>query len=149
MWHDNIILNHILQIKTHYHEKDHLHYFSGNRYCKFLHRLSGKNRQYRILRQQAEAAWFEFGEATQKLEYATNATPCSVYAYVQFHYGTQVGVSLDPPSITAGTNIHIEYKLVAGERLNCIDGKKFRDCEDALGSMFNSITGHGDCVPKN
>lgn len=117
--------------------------------ANFLIGFQGKIGNAGFLRQQAEAAWFEFGEAAQKLEYATNATPCSVYAYVQFHYGTQVGVSLDPPSITAGMNIHIEYKLVAGERLNCIDGKKFRDCEDTLGSMFNSITGHGDCVPKN
>lgn len=117
--------------------------------ANFFIGFQGKIGNAGFLRQQAEAAWFEFGEAAQKLEYATNATPCSVYAYVQLHYGTQVGVSLDPPSITAGTNIHIEYKLVAGERLNCIDGKKFRDCEDALGSMFDSITGHGDCVPKN
>lgn len=117
--------------------------------ANFLIGFQGKIGNTGFSRQQAEAAWFEFGEAAQKLEYATNATPCSVYAYVQFHYGTQVGVSLDPPSITAGTNIHIEYKLVTGERLNCIDGKIFRDCEDALGSMFNSITGHGDCVPKN
>lgn len=117
--------------------------------ANFFIGFQGKIGNTGFSRQQAEAAWFEFGEAAQKLEYATNATPCSVYAYVQFHYGTQVGVSLDPPSITAGTNIHIEYKLVAGERLNCIDGKIFRDCEDALGSMFNSITGHGDCVPKN
>lgn len=117
--------------------------------ANFLIGFQGKIGNTGFSRQKAEAAWFEFGEAAQKLEYATNETPCSVYAYVQFHYGTQVGVSLDPPSITAGTNTHIEYKLVAGERLNCIDGKKFRDCEDALGSMFNSITGHRDCVPKN
>ena len=99
--------------------------------------------------QKAEAAWFEFGEASKKLEYATNETPCSVYAYVQFQYGAEIGVSLEPPSITIGSNIHVEYKLVAGKRLNCIDGKIFRDCEDALGSMWNSISGHGDCVPNS
>lgn len=97
--------------------------------------------------QQAEAAWFEFGESSKELEYQPNVIDCTVAAYVYFEYGAQIDISLTLLSLSGQSGITYEVRNVAGKKTTCANGKVYRDCSDIVGTM-DSILGEGDCVPK-
>ncbi|MBM3420292.1 MAG: hypothetical protein FJY11_04065 [Bacteroidetes bacterium] len=92
------------------------------------------------------SAWYEWTkEAREKLEWNANIKPCSKTVQLEAVYSPELGISLI--EFQMALEMKLQYIVVYGERISCIDGTTYKDCKEIVGSWWDSWDGEGDCIP--